>query len=285
MNGFLQIFDNLIAKAESNAQQRAKESGRTEHLEADGLLHCDICGDPTQERVTIFGEERIGRVYCSCVRAEMKRKQIEEEREKKRQRVERLRMQGFEKSEFQKYTFEADDGQQPRITKAARAYCQHFEEFREQGRGLVFFGNTGTGKTFIAACIANEIIDRGVSVLMTSFSRIVNKIQNSFDGRQEYIDSLNDFELLIIDDLAAERNTEFVNEIVYQVIDGRYRAKLPMIITTNISLDTMTDDQTARRRIYSRILERCHPIEVAGVDRRKQAFMKNLDEINKILGL
>lgn len=285
MNDFIKIFDNLIAKAEANAQQRAKESGRTEHIESDGLLHCDICGDATQERVTIFGEERIGRVYCSCVRAEMKRKQLEEEREKKRQRVERLRIQGFEKSEYSKYTFEADDGQQPKIIKAARAYCEHYEQFRAQGKGLILFGNTGTGKTFTAACIANEIINKGIPVLMTSFSRIVNKIQNSFDGRQEYIDSLNDFELLVIDDLAAERNTEFVNEIVYQVIDGRYRAKLPMIITTNITLSTMTEDQTARKRIYSRILERCHPIEVTGEDRRKQAFMKNLEEVNKILGL
>ena len=120
---------------------------------------------------------------------------------------------------------------------------------------------------------------------MTNFSRIINRIQEGFNGRQEYIDSLNDFELLVIDDLAAERNTEFVNEIVYQVIDGRYRAKLPMIITTNITLSTMTEDQTARKRIYSRILERCHPIEVTGEDRRKQAFMKNLEEVNKILGL
>lgn len=286
MEEIAKLFEKLMLKAEHNAQQRFKESGRTEHLEDDGLFHCDVCGDPTQERVTIFGVEKIARVYCSCVRAEKERQRLEEEQEKKRQRIERLRMQGFDKAEFRAFTFENDDGKAQRITKAARIYCERFEQFKADGKGLMLFGNTGTGKTFTAACIANEIIDRGISVLMTNFSRIVNKIQNGFGGRQEYIDSLNSFELLILDDLATERNTEFVNEIVYQIIDGRYRANLPMIVTTNITVDEMMNEpSTARKRIYSRILEKCHPIEVAGEDRRKQTFMKNLDDINKILGL
>lgn len=279
---FRQAIDQLAKRAE----QAAKESGRKEHLEADGLLHCDACGEATQTRITIFGEERTVRCICRCDREKREREEKARQREQQLLRIQRLRIQGFDKAEMQGWTFENDDGQQPNVTKAAKAYCDQFSKFRKCGKGLVFHGNVGTGKTYAAACIANELIGRGVPVLMTNFNRIINRLQNKFEGRQEYLDSLNDFDLLIIDDLATERNTEYMNEAVYSVIDGRYRSGLPLIVTTNISLKEMMDaPEIARKRIYSRLLERCHPIQVAGEDRRKQALFDEYAEMNRLLGL
>lgn len=280
MNGMEKFMRDIEAKAEQNA------AGKQEHVGADGLLHCDRCGEPTQCRVEIFGEERTVRCICKCDQEKLEAEKRQREREEKLKRITRLRIEGFDKSEMQRWTFDTDDQQQPKVRRAMQAYADGFEDFRSTGKGLLLFGDVGTGKTFAAACVANALIDRGVPVLMTNFSRIINRIQASFEGRQEYIDSLNDFDLLIIDDLAAERNTEFINETVYTIIDSRYRAGLPMIITTNLDANKMMQEpDTARKRIYSRILERCHPIEVKGADRRVKAAISDFAEMNRRLGL
>ncbi len=280
MNSIKKVIDNIAAAAEKAA------TGKQEHLEADGLLHCDKCGEKTQTRIEILGEVKTVRCICRCDR------EIKEQEEKARKeadrlrRIEKLRIKGFDKAEMQAWTFENDDGKQPNVTRAAKAYCKNFERFSNEGKGLVFYGDVGTGKTYAAACIANELINQGVPVLMTNFARIINRLQGSFEGRQEYLDSLNEYDLLIIDDLAAERNTEYVNEIVYTVIDARYRAKKPLIVTTNINLERMMNEtEITRKRIYSRVLELCHPIEVKGDDRRVQAAFEDFAEMQRLLGM
>lgn len=278
------MFDKVINNIAAAADQAAQ--GNKEHLGADGLLHCDICGEKTQTRVEIFGQERTVRCICKCVRDQNEREEKARKEAERISRIKRLRVQGFDKSEMQGWTFENDDGKNPKATTAAKAYCERFGEFKLQGKGLLFHGSVGTGKTYTAACIANYLIDKGVPVLMTNFSRIINTVQAKFEGRQEYIDSLNNFDLLIIDDLAAERNTEFVNEIVFSVIDARYRSGLPLIVTTNVAARAMAQEREQdRQRIYSRVLEMCHPIEVGGADRRAQAAARDYAEINKMLGI
>ena len=275
-------FDGLADKAE----QAAKESNRKEHLGADGLLYCDTCGKPTQTRVEVFGKERTVRCICKCDQDRLKAEKEARKEERRRLHIERLRVNGFDKAEMQMWTFEHDDGQQPKVTRAAKAYCERFDDFKASGKGLLFFGDVGTGKTYAAACIANELLNRGVPVLMTNFARIINRLQDKFEGRQEYLDSLNAFDLLIIDDLAAERNTEYVNEAVYNVIDARYRTGLPLIVTSNISPDRMmTEENVSRQRIYSRVTELCHPVEVRGTDRRVKSALDNFAEMNRLLGL
>ena len=278
------MFDKVINNIAAAANQAAQ--GNKEHLEADGLLHCDVCGEKTQTRVQVLGQERKVRCICRCVKEKQEREEKARREEQRLRRIKALRVQGFDKSEMQGWRFENDDGKNPKATTAARSYCERFKEFKEQGKGLLFHGSVGTGKTYTAACIANALIDKGVPVLMTNFSRIINTVQGRFEGRQEYIDSLNNFDLLIIDDLAAERNTEFVNEIVFSVIDARYRSGLPLIVTTNVAARAMAQEREQdRQRIYSRVLEMCHPIEVGGADRRAQAAARDYAEINKMLGI
>lgn len=280
MNSIKKVIDTIAEAAERAA------TGKQEHLEADGLLHCDICGEKTQTRIEILGEVRTVRCICKCDREEKEREEKARKEADRLRKIERLRIQGFDKAEMQAWTFENDDGNQPKVTGAAKAYCQNFDRFGNEGKGLVFYGDVGTGKTYTAACIANKLISEGVPVLMTNFTRIINRLQGSFEGRQEYLDSLNEYDLLIIDDLAAERNTDFVNEIVYTVIDARYRAKKPLIVTTNIDLEKMMNEtEITRKRIYSRVLELCHPIEVKGDDRRVQAAFEDFAEMQRLLGM
>jgi DNA replication protein DnaC len=81
--------------------------------------------------------------------------------------------------------------------------------------------------------------------------------------RNAYIDSFKKYPLMIVDDLGMERNSEFAREQIFSVIDSRYRSQLPMIVTTNLSLDELKDTtDLSKARIYDRVLERCLPIRV-----------------------
>ena len=111
-------------------------------------------------------------------------------------------------------------------------------------------------------------------------------MQSTFDGRQEYLDSLNRNNLLIIDDLGVERESEYMQEQVYNIIDARYRAGRPLIVTTNISLEEIKNPKNVqRKRIYDRVLELCHPVKVDGTSRRRRAVIDHYAERNRLLGI
>jgi DNA replication protein DnaC len=120
---------------------------------------------------------------------------------------------------------------------------------------------------------------------VVNFSRVLNTLQGTFE-KQEYIDGFNNFQLLVIDDLGIERDTAYAKEQVYNIIDSRYRSGLPMIITTNMSMDKIKNPKDIENlRIYDRIVERCHPIEVSGINRRRKAVREEYDTMKNLLGL
>lgn len=252
----------------------------------DGLLHCHKCNTPKQCRITILGEERAPMCLCKC---EVERKEREEEERRRAEfmrKIQELRRMGFPESEMQDWTFAKDDLSNERITKAMQNYVDNFDSLRKSGKGLLLYGTVGTGKTFAACEVANALIDKGFPVLVTNFARLTNTIQGMFDGKQEYIDGLNRFQLLVVDDLGTERNSEYMQEMIYNIIDSRYRSGLPFIITTNLTIDEIKKPgDIGRARIYDRILERCFPIEVSGASRRRKAVRDGYEDMKNLLGL
>lgn len=253
-----------------------------EYLGEDGLLHCCECHRATQVVVEFLGITKTVRCVCDCIVKEL---QAEEER-KRQEECNRKRRLCFEQTNMAEWTFANDDRKNEKLSDAMQNYTDKFREFMHMGKGLLLFGTVGTGKTYYAACIANSLIDKGYTVLMTNFARLTNKIQGMYEGKQEYIDSLNDFDLLIIDDLGAERKSEFMQEMVFNIIDSRYRSGLPFIITTNLTADEIKKPQEVSfRRIYDRILERCIPVEVSGVSRRRTTLKETHADMKQMLGL
>ena len=151
--------------------------------------------------------------------------------------------------------------------------------------GLLLFGNVGTGKTYAAGCIANALIDRMISVLYVGMSNVVNRMQGNFGAdRDSYIKQLMRPDLLILDDLGAERNTSYGKECVFDVVNRRLLSGKPMIITTNITLSAMqTATDLDDRRIYDRILEVCVPILFNGENFRKGNAAENLKKAAELL--
>lgn len=251
----------------------------------DGLIYCHKCNTRKQTEVNVLGTIRRPMCMCKCEAAKMAAEEEERRRIKFEQKVQDLRRMGFPEPNMLNWTFANDDLTNEKITKAAQRYVDNFEVFRKSGKGLLLHGTTGTGKTYAACEIANALIDQGYPVIVINFSRALNTLQGTFE-KQEYIDSLNDFALLVIDDLGVERDTAYAKEQVYNIIDARYRTGLPMIITTNLSMEKIKNPGDIEgQRIYDRILERCFPIEVDGANRRRKAVREEYDTIKEMLGL
>lgn len=253
----------------------------------NNLLYCGKCHTPKQCRFeAAWGGIMEPYFLCECGR---KRK---EEEEKARQaqelqaEVKRLRKLGFPDAELANWTFDNDDGSDAKISSIAHKYVDNFAEMKQRGKGLLLYGNVGSGKTYIAASIANELISRGRPCLVTNFARITNTLQGMFDGKQRYLDDLNRLDLLVIDDLSAERDTPFMNEMIFNVVDARYRSGKPLIVTSNLtSAELMRPSSIDKQRIYSRVLEMCFPVEVKGVDRRKKKLRDDSEDMARLLGL
>lgn len=252
----------------------------------NGLIHCGKCNTPKEVEIDCLGIKR--KVFCLCKCKAEERERLAKEREEieRQQEIERLRSSAFIQSELYDCRFEKDDKKNEKASEVAKNYVKNFEELAKKGKGLMLYGTVGTGKTFLASCIANALIDKGYPCLVTNFARLVNEISGRYEGKQEYIDSLAKYSLLVIDDLSAERNTEYMQEIVWNIIDARYRTKQPMIVTTNLSASEITKpSDIAHQRIYSRLLEMCVPVQVAGDDRRKEKMKEDYSELKEMLGL
>ena len=112
---------------------------------------------------------------------------------------------------------------------------------------------------------------------MTNFARIMNELNNAFSGRNEVVDRLCGYPLLVIDDFGMERGTEYALEQIYNIIDSRYRSRKPLVVTTNLTLTELKNPQdTAHARIYDCLLELCTPIACTGPSMRTRAGQEKL---------
>ena len=238
----------------------------------DGLLHCHKCGSPRQAVVTNPFDHRPDtvRCMCSCQGKAERRRERADQRHQRMERLRRRKAQGLQDRYLYEYPFDHDNGQNPAMAKA-RAYVDHWPEAFKRNVGLLLFGDVGTGKSFAAGCIANALLERDVPVLMTNFPAILARLSGMFgEDRTAFLDGLGDYDLLIIDDLGAERNTGYSMEQMFSIVDSRYRSGKPLVVTTNLKLDELKHPpDLAHARIYDRILERCAPILFAGKNFRE----------------
>lgn len=280
-NNMKKIIDGI----QKSAAENIKKSD-SDYIGEDGMMFCGNCHTQKQIRVVMpFGEIQ-PYVLCKCETEKRDQKRAEFEAKQREKRINDLRSEGIPDIGMRDWRFENALDRENKIMCAMNRYVDNFRKFRNEGKGVLLYGNVGTGKTYLSACIANALIDKEIPVMMTSITRIANKLMSMYEGKNEYIDNLNRYPLLILDDLAAERNTEYMNEIVYTVIDARYRAKLPMIVTTNLTSDQLKDPpDVASARTYSRVLEMCHPIKVEEIDIRRQKAKDDFKSMRDVLGL
>lgn len=270
------------------SQEEVNTAKPEDYTDDEGLLRCGMCGERKQYRIRMPGyedKERIVPVICACVRKEQERQAQEDEYRRTMGRIQRLKQSSMMESKFRDITFEQYDviPENRKVLKLARKYVDGFSEMEKQSQGLLLYGTVGTGKSFTAACIANALLKQQVSVVMTSFVKILQDIR-SVENESQYMTVLNSPRLLIIDDLGAERNTDYALEKVYNIIDSRIRADKPMILTTNLALEEMMDAGDIRyQRIYDRIFEACYPVEMNWKSFRRRTAAERFEEMQKLM--
>ena len=261
---------------------KAEES---DYLGEDGLLYCGKCRTPKQLRLgenSFFGDRPVP-TLCRCEKERRDAENAETERRRHAHRVEELKHIGFTDSTMRHWTFEHDNGNCPQM-EFARFYADHFNEMEKENIGYLLWGAVGTGKSYFAACIANALMEKEIPVRMTNFAAILNDLNASFDGRNEYLERLNRCRLLILDDFGMERGTEYALEQVYNVIDSRTRSGRPLIVTTNLSLSELQNPtDTAHARIYDRVLELCIPICFTGESMRRARAGTKMDRLKTMM--
>lgn len=265
-----------------------------DYVDEEGFLCCGKCR--TRKQTIVHLPESLSKngmpedmkvgIPCECRKREIERQEKEERERKEMEAVAALKRQSLMDERLADATFEnfQQTKQNARQLRLCRRYAEHFDEMLEKNQGLLFYGGVGTGKTYAAACIANYLLSRRRSVVMTSFVKLLNSMQTFREDDSVMLNRLNRAKLLIIDDLGAERGTDFALEKVYDIIDSRYRARLPVILTTNLSMDEMKEAVDIRyTRIYDRIFELCYPLEFVGRSWRKAEASRRFNEVEAFL--
>lgn len=244
----------------------------------EDILHCGECHEPKMAYHLFLGEKLKVTCLCKCQREEFDREQVEKAETQRQARIADLRRKAFETPAMANYTFESSDKNHPML-KGCKNWVDDFLKAKKEHKeikGLLFAGNKGTGKSYLATCIANAIIDEEYPVVHTNFAQIEKELKG-YNSKDYIYNLIQCNSLLIIDDLGIERDSAYMKEIVYQIIDGLYNSHKPLIVTTNLTFQEIWGcKDTDRARIYDRVLEMCVPIEFKGKSYRREDIGKKV---------
>lgn len=267
-------MDEVISKM----MQTTENAG--DYIGTDGLLYCGKCHTPKQTYVGFNlapgdKKETLARVLCRCEKESDDKERRQEMHNRFKLDILQYREDGLSCPNGLRYSFSQDDRQQPKISDACQRYVECWKEMLSNNIGVLFYGSVGTGKSFLASCIGNGLLDLNVPVAATNFPRLLNLLQGTHE-KQTLLDRLSVYKLLILDDFGVERDSEYATEQIFNIIDARSSSGLPVIVTTNLTIDEMSTPKSMQyARIYDRVLEMC-PIrlKLVGESRRKNNTAK-----------
>ncbi len=275
--------DDIVSKLMHTTEEPGDYTGD------DGLLYCGKCHTPKQMRLPFnpaTGDEveTFVRAACQCQCEAAEEADRQAERERFRCDMDRRREDGLSCPDGLRFTFAQDDRQQPKVSDACQRYVECWDEMKANNIGVLFYGSVGTGKSFLASCIGNGLLDRLVPVAATNFPRLLNLLQGTYK-KQELLDRLSIYKLLIVDDLGVERDSAYAEEQIFNIIDARSTSELPVVVTTNLTMEELEHPSSMQyKRIYDRVLEMC-PIrlKLVGESRRRANAAEREKLARKIL--
>lgn len=252
---------------------------------------CPHCGRELQAEWDEFPpalKKKYGRpgewYYYPCTpECEKKNEQREWELMRRNARMESLRERSGLSKRVRNYTFVTFDpyANPPQSMKAAEKvenYLKNWDKNREDGRGLYLCGDVGTGKTHLAVAVMNELMRKQVPALFVTVPELLDNLRGAYmvPGRDldEWMESVKNADLLVLDDLGAEKPTAWVQERIFVIVNHRYREALPTIFTSNIGpkeLGAKLGERTA-----SRIVAMTEGIELEGDDYREAEGRRGL---------
>jgi DNA replication protein DnaC len=169
----------------------------------------------------------------------------------------------------------ARDPQAGSVVEAVREYVDDLEDRIGKGRGLWIEGSVGTGKTTLAMLVSRRAIEAGFTAAIYSLPRLLARIRRTYDGEAgqlsylQFFERLTSVDLLQIDDLGAEKRSDWVLEQLYAIVDERYATNRSIVVTTNLDVNQL-EEQIGERTV-SRLAETCEVLRLHGEDRRYAA--------------
>ena len=247
--------------------------------------------------IHVFGMEKTVQPRCRCEVLEFERGVTEAVERKEKNEIERKFSldnlgERFQNCRFD--TFILKEGNR-KAAEMARGYAVNFGDYG--GESLLIWGKPGNGKSHLAAAVCHEIRAKGKIPVFQTMPELLERIRNTFnkkshESEREIMDALRECDLLVLDDIGAEKVTDWVLDVLFRIIDGRYRNKKPTMFTTNFSPTDLlyrfmpdrptAEQEIAAKRIHDRVLEvsiivenqaPSHRLEVA-MDRAKKADMR-----------
>ena len=165
---------------------------------------------------------------------------------------------------------------EPMVVRVVRSWVEDLDANLDAGRGLWLMGDTGTGKTTLAMLVSKAALQASRSVAIYSLPKLLARIRRTYDsepGGDSYLsffERLTSVDLLHIDDLGAEKRSDWVLEQLYALVNERYEAQRSMLVTTNLDQNEL-EEQIGPRTV-SRLVEICgDPLPLFGPDRRIEA--------------
>ena len=276
------------------------ETATNIHSSADdyvknGILYCGKCNTPKQVYIEYFGKAMP--TPCKCRQEQLQKEKEREEKMKKALKIKELREASLLGKRFESANFDntetahsaGDKGCPPGDASAfftetahsaefktvydrCKRYCEIADDVLINGIGIYLFGTNGTGKTRLTACMGNELMNNGYTVLYTNFTEIARKTLKS----DAFIKQLSGMNFLFIDDFGTEKVVKgnediWLQEKVFEVINKRYIDRKPIIFTANYSLKELIEDRGIAKRSVDRIMEMCEVIKLEGQSYRLTA--------------
>ena len=244
-------------------------------------VHCPICGkEKTWRKGNILGAVIRVPIMCQCevdLEEEIKK---QEEAKAKLDRINRILAMSNLGERFRDASF--DSFQPTAGTEACWAYTKEYAENFEKKTesGICICGRAGNGKSHLAAALVNRVIQRGFTAVFIEVPDLFSRIKATYgaegEGSEDKImAALSKCDLLVLDDAGAEKPTDWVQEKFYQIINARYKNRLPVVITTNTK-DMAGLEDIIGFRAYDRVLEMCVPLKNNGESYRRSIAVQRL---------
>ena len=167
----------------------------------------------------------------------------------------------FQSKTFRNFIAE-NEGQKIALRKCQN-YADNFREMIASGRSMIFTGGTGTGKTHLANAIANQIIENGHTAYFAAVRKILTEVKSTWRASSaksegQVIDNLSKLDLLVIDEIGVQFDTDAEKMILFDVINARYESCKPTIILSNLAVTSETEasiESILGERIMDRLRE------------------------------
>lgn len=282
----MEAMQNLM---EQNMQNSVDIKLDEDEYKKDNVIYCKKCNTKRTTTINLFGQEKVVRCLCKCQSEENKEKEKIQQEVERQIRISRLQESSLLSNRYKNTNFEntkIEDNQSFNIAfNRCKKYCENCDEILKKGFGIYIYGDKGTGKTHLTACMANSLISQYKTVLFTNFFEISKSIRATFKRIGNEIDLINkisNVDFLFIDDLGTEKVTKegedtWLQDKIFEIINKRYNNMKPTIFTSNYSLQQLVQERGLMDKTVDRILEMSTAIlKIEGKSNRTKRIENNL---------